>query len=283
MKQRRMKGIGGRIIGSAGALLLGMALLGSVAAQEASPMAGTPAAGGGHPGHIHTGSCEQLGDVVAPLPEVTLGAAAMLATPMASPMAGASGAMPAAAVSTTVEMSLSDLLSSPHAINYHQSAEEIGTYIACGAIGGAPDAEGNLFVGLGELNDSGVSGIAWLMESGTQTVVTVFLTENGTAAAPMGAATPAAAAGQPVAVDMVDIAFAPKTLSMPANSDVTVNLTNSGKLPHEFLIDALGIDVDVAAGAKGTATINAPAGTYEYYCDEPGHKEAGMVGTLTVQ
>ncbi len=176
--------VGGRIVGAAGALLLGVALLGSVAAQEASPGAGTPAAGGGHPGHIHTGSCAQLGDVVAPLPTVMVGASAM-ATPMASPVAGASGALPAAAVSTTVDLSLSDLLGSPHAINYHLSAEAIGTYIACGAIGGAPDAEGNLFVGLGELNDSGVSGIAWLMDSGTQTVVTVFLTEGGAAASSM--------------------------------------------------------------------------------------------------
>ncbi len=183
-----MNGTGGRILGSAGALLLGVALLGSVAAQEASPVAGTPAAGGGHPGHIHTGTCEQLGDVVVPLPTLSLGAEATAATPvaspMASPMAGASGALPAAAVSTTVDLSLSDLLASPHAINYHASAEDIGTYIACGAIGGAPDAEGNLFVGLGELNDSGVSGIAWLMESGTQTVVTVFLSASGGMATP---------------------------------------------------------------------------------------------------
>ncbi len=184
-----MNGTGGRILGSAGALLLGVALLGSVAAQEASPVAGTPAAGGGHPGHIHTGTCEQLGDVVAPLPTVSVGAEATAATPLASPMAGASGALPAAAVSTTVDLALTDLLSSPHAINYHASAEDIGTYIACGAIGGAPDAEGNLFIGLGELNDSGVSGIAWLMESGTQTVVTVFLSESGAASG--GMATPA--------------------------------------------------------------------------------------------
>ena len=29
--------------------------------------------------------------------------------------------------------------------------------------------------------------------------------------------------------------------------------------------------------------INAAAGSYQFYCREPGHKEAGMVGTLTVQ
>jgi uncharacterized cupredoxin-like copper-binding protein len=54
-------------------------------------------------------------------------------------------------------------------------------------------------------------------------------------------------------------------------------------LPHNFSIDELGISVDVAAGEEGEATINAAPGTYEFYCNVPGHREAGMVGTLTVQ
>jgi hypothetical protein len=29
--------------------------------------------------------------------------------------------------------------------------------------------------------------------------------------------------------------------------------------------------------------VNAPAGTYTFICDVPGHEEAGMVGTLTVE
>jgi plastocyanin len=84
-------------------------------------------------------------------------------------------------------------------------------------------------------------------------------------------------------IDMVDIAFEPNTLTIPADTDVTISLPNTGALPHNFSIDELGISVDVAAGDTGTATINAPAGTYEFYCNVPGHKEAGMVGTLTVQ
>ena len=52
--------------------------------------------------------------------------------------------------------------------------------------------------------------------------------------------------------------------------------------PHNFSIDALGIDVDIAPGATEQVVINAPAGEYEYYCNVPGHKEAGMVGTLIV-
>jgi plastocyanin len=79
-----------------------------------------------------------------------------------------------------------------------------------------------------------------------------------------------------------DIYFEPDELSIPAGTDVTVRLPNEGAAPHNFSIDELGIDIDLAPGATEETVINAPAGEYEYYCNVPGHKEAGMVGTLTV-
>jgi uncharacterized cupredoxin-like copper-binding protein len=63
---------------------------------------------------------------------------------------------------------------------------------------------------------------------------------------------------------------------------MTVRLPNEGVTPHNFSIDELGISVDIAPGATEETVINAPAGEYEYYCNVPGHKQAGMVGTLTV-
>ncbi len=84
-------------------------------------------------------------------------------------------------------------------------------------------------------------------------------------------------------VESYDIYFEPDELSIPADTDVTVSLPNVGAALHNFSIDELGIDVDIAPGATEETVINAPAGTYEYYCNVPGHKPAGMVGTLTVQ
>ncbi len=80
-----------------------------------------------------------------------------------------------------------------------------------------------------------------------------------------------------------DIFFEPESLTIPADSDVTVALPNEGVTLHNFSIDELSIDVDIDPGAAAEAVINAPAGTYEYYCNVPGHKAAGMVGTLTVE
>jgi uncharacterized cupredoxin-like copper-binding protein len=39
----------------------------------------------------------------------------------------------------------------------------------------------------------------------------------------------------------------------------------------------------VAAGQTTEVTVNLPPGTYTYYCTVPGHRDAGMLSTLTVQ
>ena len=90
-------------------------------------------------------------------------------------------------------------------------------------------------------------------------------------------------ASEALVVESYDIYFEPEELSIPADSDVTVQLPNVGAALHNFSIDELGIDVDIAPGATEETVINAPAGEYEFYCNVPGHKAAGMLGTLTVE
>jgi hypothetical protein len=129
-----------------------------------------------HPAHIHSGTCETLGDVVFPLNDLTSPEA--MATPMAgmdaTPMAGMAstpmaGLGEVVAQSTTiVEASLEDILGAEHAINVHLSPEEIDVYIACGDITGTADG-GQLQIMLDELNASGYHGMAVLMEAGDDT------------------------------------------------------------------------------------------------------------------
>jgi plastocyanin len=80
-----------------------------------------------------------------------------------------------------------------------------------------------------------------------------------------------------------ELRFDPAELTIPAGTDVPVAVANEGALEHTFTVDALGVDVVLAAGASGEATLNGAAGTYEFYCKIPGHREGGMVGTLTVE
>ncbi len=36
-------------------------------------------------------------------------------------------------------------------------------------------------------------------------------------------------------------------------------------------------------GESGSIVVNLPAGTYQFWCTVPGHRDAGMSGTLTVE
>jgi uncharacterized cupredoxin-like copper-binding protein len=97
------------------------------------------------------------------------------------------------------------------------------------------------------------------------------------------AASPAAG-GTNLAVSTKDIFFDPKTLEGTANVDVTITVTNMGAATHDFTIDELKVQTPMLApGETAEVKINAPAGDYQYYCSVPGHKEAGMVGTLTLK
>jgi Cu-Zn family superoxide dismutase len=81
-----------------------------------------------------------------------------------------------------------------------------------------------------------------------------------------------------------DIYFEPKEITIPAGTDVTVVIPNEGAALHNFVIDELDIHSgDIPPGESVEVVINAPAGEYEYYCSVPGHKAAGMWGTLIVE
>ena len=91
--------------------------------------------------------------------------------------------------------------------------------------------------------------------------------------------------GQTVTVQGLDtFRFSPETLTANVGQTLNVTLDNEGVLEHNFVIQELSVSLGPIAGgqsATGSFTPSA-AGTYEYFCDVPGHREAGMVGTLTV-
>ena len=92
-------------------------------------------------------------------------------------------------------------------------------------------------------------------------------------------------APEPLAITIhaQDIKFDVTTINAKVNQTVNATYINSGALDHTFLIDGLVTEQKVAAGQTITFSFTPPAaGTYQYYCNIAGHKEAGMVGTLTV-
>ena len=144
-------------------------------AQAATPEAVAPAAtpeavaGAPRPLHIHRGGRTNLGRVGMPLTD--------LVPAVSDPVGQAELATTAESSYTNVPLALADILAAPHAINVHLSADQIGTYIACGEIGGAVDPTGAVIIGLREVNNSGFTGIAFLQPGldGLSTDVSVFI------------------------------------------------------------------------------------------------------------
>lgn len=79
--------------------------------------------------------------------------------------------------------------------------------------------------------------------------------------------------------------YSPATLTVKKGDKVSVKLINKDAAQaHSFLIPDLKVKSSQVAPGK-TETINFTAdkaGTFEFYCDVPGHKEGGMVGKMTV-
>lgn len=77
------------------------------------------------------------------------------------------------------------------------------------------------------------------------------------------------------------------TTSLTAKAGkVTITETNPSPVPHGIAFDGNGVDKAGPIGGTGsTSTVSATLkpGTYTFYCPVPGHKAAGMKGTLTVK
>jgi plastocyanin len=114
------------------------------------------------------------------------------------------------------------------------------------------------------------------------------------AAAPKAAATggtaapatrPAAAAPLALAADPSGaLMYDKKALSAKAGK-VTVAFTNASQIGHDVTI-AKGptklAGTNVITNSKASVSVTLKPGAYVFYCSVPGHRQAGMQGTLTV-
>jgi uncharacterized cupredoxin-like copper-binding protein len=78
--------------------------------------------------------------------------------------------------------------------------------------------------------------------------------------------------------------YDPAAITAKVGQPVHVVLANKGVLEHSFVVDQFNVKLEhVQGGASNDVTFTpTQPGTYVFYCDTPGHKEAGMVGTLVV-
>lgn len=83
-----------------------------------------------------------------------------------------------------------------------------------------------------------------------------------------------------------DLTFDQKNVSTKAGS-VTINFDNRQPLQHDVAVaDSSGKVIgqtDLVSSGTANATVNLQPGTYTFYCTVPGHRDAGMEGTLSVK
>ena len=93
-------------------------------------------------------------------------------------------------------------------------------------------------------------------------------------------AAPAAPGARDIEVTATSFSFEPSDIEVDVGEDAAIVLT-SKDIPHDFTIDEL--DLHVPTGARKTSEGGlhvTKAGTYTFYCTVPGHRSAGMEGTL---
>ena len=98
---------------------------------------------------------------------------------------------------------------------------------------------------------------------------------------------PVAPGAREIAVDARSFEFDPSTIDVSAGEDVALKL-HSEDQTHDFVIEAKGKEpqqhvVEVPGGRTATGGFSiADPGKYTFYCSLPGHRAAGMKGTITV-
>jgi plastocyanin len=81
----------------------------------------------------------------------------------------------------------------------------------------------------------------------------------------------------------IDIDYSEAPAELPAGT-IPVELINEGAIEHNVVIEELNDELILEAlgGESDSGTVELEPGDYTYYCSIPGHRAAGMEGTMTV-
>ena len=102
---------------------------------------------------------------------------------------------------------------------------------------------------------------------------------EGSSSSSTSSTTASGGAGQTVQVSEKEFKITlPSTTLKPGS--YTFDLSNDGKIPHDLTIDGPGVSNSktpvINGGQHATLKVKLTAGTYDFYCSVPGHKQLGM-------
>ena len=90
-----------------------------------------------------------------------------------------------------------------------------------------------------------------------------------------------------VSIDASEFAFEPDTIEAQAGQRLRIELVNTGTLSHNLHIDGEAVQAKtetVQKGSEASVTFTVPdSGSVRFFCNVPGHKQAGMTGKVVVQ
>ncbi len=90
-----------------------------------------------------------------------------------------------------------------------------------------------------------------------------------------------------VTIEGAEFTWTPSTVTVQPGQRVRLRIVNKGGVAHNFASDPAGIPEtsEIPAGGERTVEWTAPSrgGSLEFWCSVPGHREAGMVGTIMVK
>jgi manganese oxidase len=113
-------------------------------------------------------------------------------------------------------------------------------------------------------------------------IIAIGLSLRGHGGQQSGATSAAKANVSTINISLSDFKIIPDRSSVPAGP-VKLQLRNIGDSSHSIAIDGIGASAKIRPGKSGVLDLGTlEAGTYTWYCPVAGHRDVGMVGTLTV-
>jgi len=88
-----------------------------------------------------------------------------------------------------------------------------------------------------------------------------------------------------VAIVAKEFSFAPESVEISLGQTVEIKLRNRGVLAHNLTIENVGKKTKTIQSGNQDSVRFTPeeAGEYRFYCAVPGHRDAGMAGTILVK
>lgn len=116
--------------------------------------------------------------------------------------------------------------------------------------------------------------------------------ESGAPVEPEGEESPKPASGSNGAATTLQLSASPTNVAFDTTKlnaragEVTIDFTNPSALEHDVAIEQDGKQIAISERiTEGKTSVSAELepGTYTFLCTVPGHAEAGMQGTLTIE